>query len=291
MMELRKELAQLRLRSARAHVHKGTLLDAFVRIMAYLVDEMHTVQYRPFQRMREMAREYLGDRQPTIAELKEAARRQGAIVALDPKGAIEALAGIVPDMPTRRALLAAVYRIATVSSPLEGELRERFREVQRALGVEPGSEKSVLPPPDGPASGGAAPAGEIGAAGAAGGAVAGAVGAEAVAAVATAATVTGAATATASAEAPKRATARATKRMATSKAGTESDAPLMAAKPKRTAAKAKAAAPRTATASAGSNASPAAKTARRARPAASAAPAHAAGTPASRRRTTRAAGE
>ncbi|WP_321923065.1 DUF3141 domain-containing protein [Paraburkholderia guartelaensis] len=149
LMALRKELAQYRLRAARAHLAKGTLVDAFMRIAAYIVDEMHTVQYRPFQRMRELAREYLGDRQPSIAELKESARRQGAIVQLDPQAAIEALPEIVPDMKTRRALLAAVYRIATVSGPLEGERRERYRHVQRALGVEPGSEKTGLPPLDG----------------------------------------------------------------------------------------------------------------------------------------------
>ncbi|WP_323183224.1 DUF3141 domain-containing protein [Paraburkholderia sp. CNPSo 3076] len=149
LMALRKELAQYRLRAARAHLTKGTLVDAFMRIAAYIVDEMHTVQYRPFQRMRELAREYLGDRQPSIAELKEAARRQGAIVQLDPQAAIDALPEIVPDMKLRRALLAAVYRIATVSGPLEGERRERYRHVQRALGVEPGSEKTGLPPLDG----------------------------------------------------------------------------------------------------------------------------------------------
>lgn len=145
LMMVRQELAQLRLRAARAHLTKGSLVDAFMRIAAYLTDEMHTVQYRPFQRMRELAREYLGEQQPSIAELKESARRQGAIVQLDPQAAIEALPSLVPEMPTRRALLAAVYRIATVSGPLEGERRERFRDVQRALGVEPGSEKTGLP--------------------------------------------------------------------------------------------------------------------------------------------------
>ncbi|HKR45254.1 MAG TPA: DUF3141 domain-containing protein, partial [Paraburkholderia sp.] len=173
LMALRKELAQYRLRAARAHLAKGTLVDAFMRIAAYIVDEMHTVQYRPFQRMRELAREYLGDRQPSIAELKEAARRQGAIVQLDPQAAIAALPEIVPDMKTRRALLAAVYRIATVSGPLEGEWRERYRHVQRALGVEPGSEKSGLPPLDGGGS-----SSEGGGASGAGGGTAGDGGAE-----------------------------------------------------------------------------------------------------------------
>ncbi|WP_322031868.1 DUF3141 domain-containing protein [Paraburkholderia sp. J76] len=171
LMALRKELAQYRLRAARAHLAKGTLVDAFMRIAAYIVDEMHTVQYRPFQRMRELAREYLGDRQPTIAELKESARRQGAIVQLDPQAAIDALPEIVPDMKLRRALLAAVYRIATVSAPLEGERRERYRHVQRALGVEPGSEKSGLPPLD---DGGSSSQGEGGGEGGVGGDVAGA---------------------------------------------------------------------------------------------------------------------
>lgn len=83
LMELRKELATLRLKAARENLAKGSLVDAFMRIVAYLADEMHTVQYRPFQRMRELARQYLGDNQPTVAELKAAARRQGFIVQLD----------------------------------------------------------------------------------------------------------------------------------------------------------------------------------------------------------------
>jgi hypothetical protein len=288
LMELRKELAKYRLRAARANLHKGTLVDAFMRIMAYLVDEMHTVQYRPFQRMREMAREYLGARQPTIAELKEAARRQGAIVALDPKEAIEALAEIVPDMPTRRALLAAVYRIATVSGPLEGERRERFREVQRALGVEPGSEKSGLPPPDGADSGGAAP--EAGAGGTSS-AVSGDAGVKA--ASDEAAEVQAAQPVlvpAASESAPKRTAAKTAKRASAAAGVAPKTASPAAAKSKRVPVKAKAAAGRTAAPSAAKT--PAAtKTARRASSTAAAAPAHAAGSPASRRRTTRATGE
>jgi pimeloyl-ACP methyl ester carboxylesterase len=139
LMQLRKELAALRLKSAHANLEKGTAVDAFMRIVAYLVDEMHTVQYRPFQKMRDLAQQYLGDRQPSIAELKEAARRQGFIVHLDPQAAIDALPELVPDVPTRRALLAAVYRVCTASQPLDGERRERFREVARVLGVESGS--------------------------------------------------------------------------------------------------------------------------------------------------------
>nr|WP_205710063.1 DUF3141 domain-containing protein [Paraburkholderia silviterrae] len=166
---LRKELAQQRLRAAREHVHKGTLVDAFMRIMAYLADEMHVVQYRPFQRMRELAREYMGDRQPSIAELKESARRQGAIVQLDANAAIEALAGLVPDMRTRRLLLSVVYQVATAYAPLEGGRAERFAEVQRVLGVEPGSEKEPMPPPGSGNAGSAGNAGSGGNAGSAAG--------------------------------------------------------------------------------------------------------------------------
>lgn len=166
---LRKELAQMRLRAAHAHVHKASLLDVFMRIMAYLADEMHVVQYRPFQKMRELAREYFGDRQPSIAELKEAARRQGAIVQLDAQAAVAALPDLVPDARSRRLLMSAVYQVASASGPLDGERAERFAEVQRVLGLEPGSEKEPLPPPPG---GGSASGGESGGAsgsGAAGG--------------------------------------------------------------------------------------------------------------------------
>lgn len=269
LMELRKELAQLRLRAARENLHTGTLVDAFMRIRAYIVDEMRTVQYRPFQRMRELAHEYLGASEPTIAELKAAARTQGAIVQLDPKAAIEALPDLVPDMATRRALLAAVYRIGAAAGPLDGERRERFRDVQRALGVEPGSERAELPPPgEGSASGGAAPAlGSTGSGNASGGALQGAA-AHALQPVANAAPGEGASTQPAATK-PARETAD--------------------AKPKQTPAKTKAAASRVQKSAA--NAPAAAKTTRRTRAAAAPSTAHEAGTATARRRATRAQGE
>jgi pimeloyl-ACP methyl ester carboxylesterase len=269
MMELRKELAQWRLRAARANLRTGTLVDAFMRIIAYIADEMRTVQYRPFQRMRELAREYLGDSQPTIAELKEAARHQGAIVQLDPKAAIEALPDLVPDMATRRALLVAVYRIVTTAGPLEGERRQRFHDVERALGVEHGSARGVLPPPgEGPESGGAAPvSGAAGSGNGQGGAVQSAV-AQAFEPAASAARGE-------EAQAPRAVTAPARK--------------AADAKAKHTPAKAKAASSRAPAGAA--NVPAAAKTARRARAAAAPTPAREAGTAPTRRRATRASGE
>ena len=271
LMALRKELTQYRLRAARANLAKGTLVDAFMRIAAYIVDEMHAVQYRPFQRMRELAREYLGDRQPSIAELKEAARRQGAIVQLDPQAAIAALPEIVPDMKTRRALLAAVYRIATVSGPLEGERRERYRDVQRALGVEPGSEKSGLPPLDGGASSDGAPS--EGGAGA-GGSTAGESSAQ----------VAGKDAAQATATEDTAAPANASR--ATDTVASETTAPARSLRAARAGAKAKAA-----EAAEAKKAPAAAKTARRSRAASTPTATRAAGTTATRRRATRSAGE
>jgi hypothetical protein len=264
LMALRKELAQYRLRAARAHLTKGTLVDAFMRIAAYIVDEMHTVQYRPFQRMRELAREYLGDRQPSIAELKEAARRQGAIVQLDPQAAIEALPELVPEMKTRRALLAAVYRIATVSAPLEGERRERYRDVQRALGVEPGSEKTGLPPIDGGSSSDGTPSGGVTGSG-------GSASGEGVAAQAAGDTAAAA-----------KETAR--------KAATEHASPARPVRAARAGVKAKAAKAME-TAEAKKAPAAVAKTSRRSRAAATPTATRAAGTTATRRRASRSATE
>ncbi|WP_246024956.1 DUF3141 domain-containing protein [Paraburkholderia dinghuensis] len=273
LMELRKELAQLRLRVARENLRTGTLLDAFMRIRAYIVDEMRTVAYRPFQRMRELAREYLGEKEPTIAQLKETARRQGAIVQLDPKAAIAALPDLVPEMATRRALLAAVYRIASVTGPLEGERRERFRDVQRALGIEPGSERSELPPPNGgTASGGTVPvSGAVGS-----GNVAGAAGQ-----VAAAQEFDHAANVAPGNDASKQPVAK----MQAGEAAVAADA--ASKKAKRTPAKGKVAASR---AHASAADAPVAKTPRRARAGAAPSSMRAAGTAPARRRATRASG-
>ncbi|WP_233272634.1 DUF3141 domain-containing protein [Paraburkholderia acidisoli] len=306
LMALRKELAQSRLRAARAHLTQGSLVDAFMRIAAYLTDEMHTVQYRPFQRMRELAREYLGERQPTIAELKESARRQGAIVQLDPHAAIEALPLLVPEMPTRRALLAAVYRIATVSGPLEGERRERFRDVQRALGVEPGSEKTGLPPADGGAAPGrgvseseaaaqaAAAAGDEAVAPAPGAAKHADADAQAQAAPQATGEAPGAEVAPRAAPQASRASGAAA---AAGASGEAKDAaphvtPAKARRAARAVAvKAEAAEAKKAPAAAAKKAPVAAKTPRKARAAAAPTPTRAAGTPATRRRSTRGSGE
>jgi pimeloyl-ACP methyl ester carboxylesterase len=271
LAELRKEVAYWRLRAARANMNSGTLVDAFMRIMAYIVDEMRTVQYRPFQRMREMAREYLGDSQPTIAELKDAARHQGAIVQLDPQAAIAALPKLVPDMKTRRTLLAVVYRITTTDGALEGARRERFRDVERALGIEPGGEHGELMSPG---EGGAASDSDSDSASVTGGAaakaadVSDAVGASDVAdAVAADATVK---------RSPAKAKARATASPAKTRAAMSSAAKTPAAK----------------SSAAKSSAAPAATQApRRARAAAAPSPSHAAGAKTARRRGSRSAGE
>ncbi len=132
---LRKELAARRIHDAEAQIGQGTPLDAFMRIAAYVADENTSIEERPFNLMRQMAREHL-EQQPDIVMLKDAVRRQSLIVGLDAARAIAALPLLVPDSALRHRIMMAIHRIMTVAGPLDGGRLARYREVARVLGTD-----------------------------------------------------------------------------------------------------------------------------------------------------------
>lgn len=135
LAKLRHEIAARRTAEAREKIGQGSTLDAFMRIVAYIANQPKTIETQPFNLMRELAREHLGERQPTIADLKEALREQSRIVQLDAAGAIAALPKLVPDLDTRRAMMAAMKRITSAAQPLEGDRLERYRHVEAVFGL------------------------------------------------------------------------------------------------------------------------------------------------------------
>lgn len=133
---LRKELAERRLRDAEAAIGQGGPLEAFVRVLAYVADRPSSIEERPFNLLRRMAREQSeSTAHADLATFKAAVRQQSFIVRLDPKRAIQALPALVPDRDTRRRLMVAAHRVMTVKGPLEGERLARYREVAELMGT------------------------------------------------------------------------------------------------------------------------------------------------------------
>jgi len=148
-VQLRKELAQLRLRDAEAAIGQGGMREAFVRVLAYVADAHAAIEERPFNLLREIAREQPEGRGGlTLAEFKSLVRQQTAIVQLDRQRALQALPRMVPEQEERRRLMLAAHRVLTVSAPLEGERLMHYREVADVLGTDHahgGAQPAALP--------------------------------------------------------------------------------------------------------------------------------------------------
>uniref|UniRef100_UPI003F85AA70 DUF3141 domain-containing protein n=1 Tax=Cupriavidus ulmosensis TaxID=3065913 RepID=UPI003F85AA70 len=141
---LREELAARRLHDAEAGIEQGTPLDAFMRILCYVADENASIEERPFNLMRQMAREHL-EQQPDIATVKAAVKRQSFIVGLDAERAVAALPLLVPDSGQRHRIMMAIHRIVTVVGPLECARLARYREVAHVLGTDHTARQTAEP--------------------------------------------------------------------------------------------------------------------------------------------------
>ncbi|CAG2156210.1 hypothetical protein LMG31506_05632 [Cupriavidus yeoncheonensis] len=136
-VQLRKELAQRRLQDAQAAIGQGGMHEAFVRVLAYVADAGAAIEERPFNLLRQMAREQPEGRgRLTLAEFKSLVRQQTFIVQLDRQRALEALPQMVPEQDERRRLMVAAHRVLTVIAPLEGERLAHYREVADVLGTD-----------------------------------------------------------------------------------------------------------------------------------------------------------
>jgi hypothetical protein len=78
------------------------------------------------------------DERFTLAEFKDAVRRQSYVVSLDPEAALRTLPQLVPDMKERRRVMVLAHRVLTVGGPLEGEWMERYRKVADVMGTDHG---------------------------------------------------------------------------------------------------------------------------------------------------------
>jgi len=132
---LRRELTARRIRDAESEFDKGRLVDAFVRVLAYVMDDYASIEERPFNLMRKMAREHLQE-QASLNDLKRASRQQTFLVSLDERRALETLPALVPDTALRPLLMVAIHRVLTVAGPLQDRRLERYRAVAHVLGTD-----------------------------------------------------------------------------------------------------------------------------------------------------------
>jgi hypothetical protein len=133
---LQQEVARLRRAEAAGEVAEGTVLDGLMRVLLYVGRDAQAIDERPFEVIRRIVRDLPPEKRPGMVDLREAVRRQFAVLRADEEGALAALPGLLPGDELRRKVVAASRRIG---SAMRGELTagqaERLARVEKVLGV------------------------------------------------------------------------------------------------------------------------------------------------------------
>jgi pimeloyl-ACP methyl ester carboxylesterase len=134
--KLREELKRLKVRELEAQIEEGTPLDGNFRILLYQGREEKVVDERPFNLVRQFIQEMPIKKRPTLAQLKEAVKRQSFILLLDEERAVKALPKLLPDVEERQRALARARQIAAAKAGKLSDAQEaRFRRLEEVLGV------------------------------------------------------------------------------------------------------------------------------------------------------------
>jgi pimeloyl-ACP methyl ester carboxylesterase len=132
----REELMRLKVHELEAQIDEGTPLDGKVRILLYQGREEKVVDERPFNLVRQFIQEMPVKERPTLAQLKEAIKRQSFILLLDEERAVKALPKLLPDVEERQRALERARQIATArAGKLSAAQEARFRRLEEVLGV------------------------------------------------------------------------------------------------------------------------------------------------------------
>jgi pimeloyl-ACP methyl ester carboxylesterase len=140
---LRDELKRLKKLENESFIEQGELLDAAVRMLLYQDRDIQVVDERPFRMARQIIREAPAGERPTLAQLKQAFKRQWFVLLMDEERAINALPKLLPDRDRRALALELVYRIATArTGRLEDSQQARLRSIEEILGVSVSSDRA-----------------------------------------------------------------------------------------------------------------------------------------------------
>ena len=142
---LRSELKRLAAIENESYIEQGTPFDGGVRMLLYQGLDAKVADERQFRLIQQFMSEIPEDSRPTLAQVKQAFRRQFLILLLDEERAINALPKLLPDTDRRELALEIVYRIATARGDLNDAQKERFRRIEEILGVTSQENASLSP--------------------------------------------------------------------------------------------------------------------------------------------------
>ncbi len=130
------ELQRMKRAAAEAQFESGTVLDGWVRMLAYAGhDAAHGFDERPFNMMRRMIAEMPPQARPSHEALKATMKRQAFVLALDAERAIAALPTLLPEVHQRRQALEAARLVVGARGAPSEQQEQRFSRLEAILGL------------------------------------------------------------------------------------------------------------------------------------------------------------
>ncbi|GAB3261812.1 DUF3141 domain-containing protein [Chitinimonas naiadis] len=147
-ISLREQLERLNIREALHNFDRGTALDGFVRVMAYIAED-HAVDERAFKLLRQMV-EAGQIQSSSLAEFRETVQRQSVVLMLDEERALAGLPQLVPARADQQRLMDAVLKLFSAAGPLQAgeQIMQRYEQVRGIFGLnQPQAELVAATPP------------------------------------------------------------------------------------------------------------------------------------------------
>jgi hypothetical protein len=130
----RQELAHLKRKEVEGLVERGTLVDAWARVLLYLRPD-GPADERPFNMVRRLIDELKPENVPSLEALQAAVKRQALVLALDEERAIAALPKLAPEREAARRGLDVARAVLSARGDLTDRQNERLRRVAHIFGL------------------------------------------------------------------------------------------------------------------------------------------------------------
>jgi pimeloyl-ACP methyl ester carboxylesterase len=128
----REELTLLKRREVEEAIDKGTLVDAWARLLLY-VRPNEVADERPFNMVRRLIEELRPENIPSMELLKAAIKRQALVLAVDEERAIDALPKLVPEERLLRQGLDWARAVMSSRGELTAQQHARFARIDRLV--------------------------------------------------------------------------------------------------------------------------------------------------------------
>ena len=131
-----RELKRLKRKEIERQIDTGTPLDGWGRILIYVCWHQDVSDERDFRALQAIVAGMAPERRPSLAVIKQTAKRQAFALHLDTERALAALPNLLPEREDRIKAYIGTKQVAEARGPLTDQQKARLSRVAEALGLD-----------------------------------------------------------------------------------------------------------------------------------------------------------